>query len=314
MSRLPAVIAHRGASAYFPEHTREAKALAYGQGADFLEQDVVATRDRQLVVLHDLWLDDVTDVAARFPQRRRADGRYYVVDFELQELESLRVVERRVRRTGGRAYPERFGDDEVAFRIVSLDEEIRLVRELNRMTGRRVGIYPEIKEPRFHGRHGIDLASLLLEALERHGYRESSDPVVVQCFDAGELRRCRSELGTALRLAQLVDAQPGDEALAPGSVAAVAEYAQILAPPWSALLRPASSVGAAPQVAAAAREAKRAGLDLHPWTFRRETVPGSFASLEAQLAFYFGEVEVAGVFCDHPDVAVRVRDEVLAGR
>src|SRR5688572_24954616 len=91
----PFVIAHRGASGYLPEHTLAAKALAYGLGADYLEQDVVATRDGRLVVLHDLHLDDISDVARRFPGRQRADGRHYVVDFDLSELETLRVFERR---------------------------------------------------------------------------------------------------------------------------------------------------------------------------------------------------------------------------
>ena len=95
MSAQPVVIAHRGASGYLPEHTLEAKALAYGLGADFLEQDVVATRDHELVVLHDLYLDDVTNVAQIFPGRQRTDGHYYVIDFDLSELRALSVSERR---------------------------------------------------------------------------------------------------------------------------------------------------------------------------------------------------------------------------
>src|SRR5690606_39329903 len=92
--RSPAVVAHRGASGYLPEHTREAKVLAHGQGADYLEQDVVATRDGHLVVFHDLHLDDVTDVATKFPERRRPDGRHYVIKSEehtseLQSRENL---------------------------------------------------------------------------------------------------------------------------------------------------------------------------------------------------------------------------------
>src|SRR5690606_14785247 len=120
MTARPFVIAHRGASGYLPEHTREAKMLAYGQGADYLEQDVVATRDGELVVLHDVYLDVVTDVAARFGERRRTDGRFYAVDFTLDELKTLRVVERRQPGTNDRVFPRRFADDEVEFRIVTL--------------------------------------------------------------------------------------------------------------------------------------------------------------------------------------------------
>ena len=89
MTTTPIVIAHRGASGYLPEHTLAAKALAYGLGADYLEQDVVATRDSRLVVLHDLYLDDVTDVARRFPGRHRRDGRHYVIDFDLAETRAI---------------------------------------------------------------------------------------------------------------------------------------------------------------------------------------------------------------------------------
>ena len=90
----PLIIAHRGASGYLPEHTLEAKALAFGMGADYLEQDVVASRDDQLIVLHDIHLDRVSDVAERFPDRQRADGRFYARDFDLKEIQSLRAWER----------------------------------------------------------------------------------------------------------------------------------------------------------------------------------------------------------------------------
>lgn len=310
MLRSPAVIAHRGACGYLPEHTREAKVLAHGQGADYLEQDIVATRDGKLVVLHDLHLDDVTDVATRFPDRRRPDGRHYVIDFDLEELLSLRVIERRAAGTAQPAYPQRFGDhDGMAFRIVPLEEELRLLRELNRTTGRIVGLYPEIKAPGFHHRHGVDLAAQLLETLANHGFSSPDDPVIVQCFDAGELARCARELGTRLRLAQLVDEAAAPTAFSPRSLAAIAEYAEILAPPWETLIETEAG-RTRPVVSAAARDATLAGLELHPFTFRRETVPPPFETLDEQIQFYFAEVGVAALFCDQPDVAVRVRDRL----
>ena len=111
MKPPPIVIAHRGASGYLPEHTLVAKALAHGLGADYLEQDVVATRDGQLVVLHDLYLDDVTDVAAKFPGRQRTDGRHYVIDFDLAELKTLTIFERRAPGALTAKYPARFPVD-----------------------------------------------------------------------------------------------------------------------------------------------------------------------------------------------------------
>ncbi|MFS8608794.1 MAG: glycerophosphodiester phosphodiesterase [Gammaproteobacteria bacterium] len=311
--RSPAVVAHRGASGYLPEHTREAKVLAHGQGADYLEQDFVATRDGHLVVFHDLQLDDVTDVAAKFPERRRPDGRHYVIDFDLEELLTLRVVERRAPGTGRPAYPERFTDESLAFRIVPLDEELRLIRELNRTTGRATGIYPELKAPMFHRRHGVDLAALLLDTLARHGFSEPDDPVIVQCFDPIELARCRRELGTRLKLAQLVDTDAPPDAYSPRTLAAVAAYADVLAPPWTALIEATTeSPRSRPEIAASVEEARKAGLELHPFTFRKETVPECFESFEAQLEFFFAEIGVSALFCDQPDIAVRVRDALTA--
>lgn len=308
MNGPPFVIAHRGASGYLPEHTREAKVLAYGQGADFLEQDVVATSDGRLVVLHDVCLDEVTDVALRFPRRRRSDGRFYVVDFTFDELRTLRIVERRQPGSQQRVFPGRFGDDDVEFRIVAFEDELRLIRALNAATGRVVGVYPEIKSPAFHREHGIDLAAQVLEMLARYGYSGPEDAAVVQCFDPGELQRCRHELGARLRLAQLTEEESGAEV----DFDALARYAEIWAPHYSALLDTAGS-DVDIRVAEAAREARRAGLELHPYTFRADEVPTYFADVAQQLEFFYEQVGVDAVFCDHPDVAVHAR-ESSAGR
>ncbi|MEE8539261.1 MAG: glycerophosphodiester phosphodiesterase, partial [Woeseiaceae bacterium] len=172
----PLIIAHRGASGYLPEHTLEAKALAYGMGADYLEQDVVVSRDDQLIVLHDIHLDRVTDVAERFPDRHRADGRFYVRDFDLDEIQSLRVWERLNSKGDAVEFPNRYPARSGNFRIASFEEELEFIAGLNRSSGRSVGIYPEIKRPAWHQADGVDMSPKLLEILDRFGYRESSDP------------------------------------------------------------------------------------------------------------------------------------------
>src|SRR5690606_29004952 len=159
----------------------------------------------RLVVLHDTFLDDVTDVASLFPTRCREDGHYYVIDFDLSEIRSLNVVERRRPGTAELLRATRFSDESISFSAVTLEEEISLIQELNRTTGRRVGIYPEIKQPVWHRQHGFDLSAALLELLDDHGYREADDLAFVQCFDEDELKRCRNQLGTRLKLVQLVD-------------------------------------------------------------------------------------------------------------
>jgi len=312
MSAAPIVIAHRGASGYLPEHTLEAKALAYGLGADYLEQDVVATRDAQLVVLHDLHLDDVTDVASRFPGRQRADGRHYAIDFDLAELQRLAVSERRT--PGGRSarFPERFPTDAALFRISTLDEELALIAGLNKSMRRTIGIYPEIKHPRWHHEHGIDLSSRLLAALAARGYSDAGSAAYVQCFDPDELRRVRDDLGCRLKLVQLVGEEPEyAQLLTAEGLARVARYADALGPSYKQLVVPTHSLPL--RKSALADAAKRAGLMLHPYTFRRDDLPAYATDLEELLRAFFTDVGVDGLFCDQPDIAVRVRDRAARG-
>jgi glycerophosphoryl diester phosphodiesterase len=306
MTPAQIVIAHRGASGYLPEHTLAAKALAYGLGADFLEQDVVATRDGALVVLHDLFLDDVSDVAERFPGRQRSDGRHYVIDFDLAELETLRLYERRLPGTTQAKYPGRFPADFAIRGITTLADELRLVQGLNKSMGREVGVYPEIKEPAWHRREGIDLAARLLAELTAFGYCHASDPVFVQCFDAVELERVKVELGSDLRLVQLVAPESQYAGLlTPVGLEHVARYAVGLGPHHSQLALGAA--GTPPQVTQLTCSAQSAGLQLHPYTFRRDDLPAYARTLEEWLEFFLVEARVDGLFCDHPDIALRVR-------
>jgi glycerophosphoryl diester phosphodiesterase len=311
MPRRPAIIAHRGASGYLPEHTAQAKALAYGQGADYLEQDVVATRDGSLIVLHDVFLERVTDVSARFPHRQRPDGHFYAIDFELEEIRALRVNERRRADGLEQQYPGRFPADRGQFAISTLAEEIELIQGLNFSTGREVGLYAEIKEPRWHATHGIDLSKLLLDELASYGYRRAADLVFVQCFDAAELKRLRGELGTALKLVQLVDKRPEHKGfLDDKGLAAIARYADALGPPFLSLVCGGAGEGGADVVASATvRGAHDAGLLLHPYTFRKENLPPFAGSLEELLRLYMHEIGVDGVFCDYPDIAFAARKE-----
>jgi glycerophosphoryl diester phosphodiesterase len=310
MTQAPIVIAHRGASGYLPEHTLAAKALAFGLGADYLEQDVVATRDAELVVLHDLHLDDVTDVARRYPGRRREDGRHYVIDFDLAELQTLTVFERRAPGSAAANYPARFPADAALFRIATLEQELRLVQGLNHSTGRNVGVYAEIKHPEWHRQHGIDLAKQVLGALRSFGYSRAGDAAFVQCFDAAELARVKNELGCELKLIQLVGTEPAyTESLTAKGLRSLAEYAYGLGPHHSQLVE--EEGGIRPRVARLTREARDAGLRLHPYTFRRDELPSYARTLEEWLELFWAEVRVDGVFCDHPDVAVRVRDSAL---
>jgi glycerophosphoryl diester phosphodiesterase len=207
----PVVIAHRGACGYLPEHTFPAKALAYTMGADYLEQDVVATRDDELVVLHDIHLDRVTDVAQRFPERARDDGRYYVRDLTLVEIKTLCVHERQ-NADGSQVYPDRYQANSEVFRINTFTEELQFIDDLATNVGRPVGIYPEIKRPAWHQQEGVDITIEFLKVLTQFGYESYGDPVYVQCFDNQELVRIREHLDCELKLVQLLGENEWGEA------------------------------------------------------------------------------------------------------
>ncbi len=199
------IIAHRGASGYLPEHSLVAKAYAHAQGADYIEQDVVLTSDDVPMVLHDRYLDTVTDVASVYPLRKRDDGRFYAIDFTLAEIRRLRLFERIDRKTGKRVYPKRYPlQGRLPFPVPTLAEEIRLIQGLNASTGRHAGLYVELKAPWFHRREGKDIARIVLALLSKFDYREKSDKIYVQCFDPACLKRMRRVLKTRLKLVQLI--------------------------------------------------------------------------------------------------------------
>lgn len=306
----PVVIAHRGASGYLPEHTLPAKALAYAMGADYLEQDVVATRDDTLVVLHDIHLDRVTDVASRFPGRQRRDGRYYVRDFELRELKTLNVHERSS-ADGSPVYPGRFNAADETFRIQTFAEELEFVRSLQAGHGRSVGIYPEIKRPEWHRGEGVDITPRFLGVLADFGYKERSHPVYVQCFDARELRRIRHELDCRLKLIQLIGEDSWRESStrygplrAQRGLERLARTVDGIGPWIRRAYRVAGSSGEIRSTGLVQR-AHKAGLAVHPYTFRADELPEGFTSFDALLTFFVDELLVDGLFTDFPDRVVQ---------
>ena len=301
------VIAHRGASGYLPEHTLAAKAMAHAQGADYLEQDVVLTKDDVPVVLHDIHIDTVTDVARRFPDRKRADGRSYAIDFTVAELKQLNASERFDPRTGAAVFPARFPVGKSSFQIPTLEEELQLVQGLNKSTGRDAGVYPEIKEPAWHRTQGKDLSPIVLDLLARYGYRTKADKVYVQCFDDAEVKRIRTELGYKGRLIQLIEASRPllDEHArlrTPAGLAEIAKVADGIGPALSDVVSWKSD--GRPEATSLVRDAHAAGLEVHPYTFRADALPPGVASFEELLRVALFDVGVDGIFTDFPDRAV----------
>lgn len=290
----PLIIAHRGASGYLPEHTLAAKALAYAQGADYLEQDIVLSKDGVPIVQHDVTLDGTTDVATRFPGRQRANGSFYAIDFTWAELRQLRVVERFHPKTGQAVYPRRFPAGVGEFRINTFEEELQFIQGLNRSTGRKVGIYPEVKLPGWHRREGQDIAKAVLAALARHGYATKADPCFIQCFELEELRRLRGELGWKGRLVLLTGGKsPWTDT--PEGLRELAQVVDGIGPPLSAVAVERNLTGLVAR-------AQAAGLQVHPYTLRNDALPKGFSSGRDCFAFLCREAKVDGLFTDFPDV------------
>jgi glycerophosphoryl diester phosphodiesterase len=304
----PIVIAHRGASAYLPEHTLEAKALAYGLGADYIEQDVILTKDGVPIILHDINLGDVTDVAKKFPNRKRKDGKYYAIDFSLKEIKQLTVTERFKPETGVPVYSARFPIWKSNFKISTLSEEIELIQGLNKSMKRDVGIYVEVKKPAFHLQSGLDISRIVVNLLAEYDYPKTHKNVYFQCFDAAELKRVHA-WKTGLPLIQLIGENAWGESKTDYDVlktkkgiADIATYA-IGIGPWMGQLYLGMGEDKKPKTSNLVAIAHAVGLKVHPYTLRADQLPEGITFQQA-LDFLFKMQKVDGVFTDFPDLAL----------
>lgn len=290
------VIAHRGASGYLPEHTIEAKAMAHAMNVDFIEQDLVLSKDDVPIVIHDIYLDDVTNVATIFPNRKRENNRYYVIDFTFDELKTLQVSERFNPETGEQVYKNRFPKGKGNFKLHSLNEEIELIQGLNLSTGKNIGIYPEIKEPEFHKKAGKNLTEIVLKILSDYGYNTKKDNCILQCFDAKELERIRVELQSELFLVQLIEFDKEAKQLPH-----FATYANGIGPWYKQILD--KKIDGNWQFTSLVSEAHQLGLQVHPYTFRADQL-NEFSSFDEMMQTLLIEANVDGGFTDFPDVMV----------
>jgi glycerophosphoryl diester phosphodiesterase len=326
----PLVIAHRGASGHRPEHTLEAYRLAIEMGADFIEPDLVATRDGFLVARHEPDISATTDIASRaeFADRKRTvriDGvkysGWFTTDFTLAELKTLRAIEPRADRS--EAY-------DGLYTVPTLEEIVALAQTEAARLGRVIGIYPETKHPHWHCTQGLALETRLLTVLEQAGWNARNAPVFIQSFESGNLRWLRER--TEVRLVQLLggaELTPEGRVIPvtawtnegrcehypvgelpsdfedPASFVQIASYADAVGP-WKRFL-----IGEREQRATAPTRfvelAHAAGLAVHPWTFRNEAQHLLLDYAGDPLAEYraFAALGVDGVFSDYPDTAAQ---------
>lgn len=298
-------IAHRGASGYLPEHTQASTVMAHGLGADYIEQDVQLSRDGVPVVLHDEKLNHVTNVSEVFPEKHRPDGNYYVVDFSLEELKQLTIVARH--KDYELVYPKRFSHPDVRFPIQTLEEQIKLIQELNRVRDMSTGIYVELKSPRWYQQQGYDVTSAVMSVLAQNGYHDKRPtPVYLQSFDPEVLRRLKREFNWDFPLIQLVgDNEWGATDIdysamrTKAGLESVKSYAEGVGLWLNHVLTEVTEDGE-PQWGSVLDSAKEKDLLIHVYTLRADDLPKGVES-HAQLRQWLKQAGVDGVFTDFPD-------------
>jgi glycerophosphoryl diester phosphodiesterase len=344
----PIVIAHRGASGYLPEHTLAAYFVAVQQGADFIEPDLVVTRDRVLVARHENEIGETTDVARRpeYAARKATktiDGQlvtgWFTEDFTLAELKTLRARERIPALR-----PSNIQFDGM-FEIPTLEEILALVRGLdaqrqasamarNAPAPEPIGIYPETKHPSYFAALGLSMEEPLVQMLHKWGYTDAQARVFIQSFETANLRALRGM--TRLPLIQLLDdaGLPYDNVLAgdtrtyrdlaaPDGLSRIAAYANGIGPNKNLVL-PRTAGGELETPTFLVRNAHARGLLVHAWTFRAENhflprgqqssgTPAERGDLGAEVRMFL-QAGVDGFFTDHPDLGVRARDAFVKAR
>jgi len=344
--RKPLVIGHRGAHGYLPAHTLEGYALAIEMGADFIEPDLVSTRDGHLIASHEPNLIATTDVASRseFSSRRRTaivDGAtetgFFASDFTLAEIKRLRRVQDFADR------PQQFNGK---FEVPTLEEIIALVKRKSKEKGRTIGIYPETKHPTYHKALGLPLEHRLVQALTEAGWNRRDAPVFIQSFEQGNLKELRRL--TPVRLIQLVDANDvnpdgsldftapfdrpydwtasGDPRLlartfgffvTDAGLREIRTYADGIGP-WKRYIVSSKEAGL-PGPGEATRKllpagnliqrAHNVGLLVHTWTFRNEQkrLVSDYQGNPVNEYLQFYRLGIDGVFSDFADTAVVAR-------
>jgi glycerophosphoryl diester phosphodiesterase len=321
----PIVIGHRGACGHRPEHTLASYELAIDLGADFIEPDLVATRDGVLIARHENDISGTTDAAAKFPERKTKktiDGNeiegFFTEDFTLAEIKTLRAKERLDFRDHSR---------DGQYEIPTFEEILALVKRKEKETGRVIGIYPETKHPSYFRSINLPLEGRLVDILNKNGYDKADSPVFIQSFEMQNLKDLRQMTQAPLIfLYDEPDMRPYDfvlagdkrtyaDLLAPGELAQIAAFAQGIGP-WKRLLikeNPDKTLAAPNSVVA---DAHAVGLKVHPYTFRNEPryLAPDYAGDPIKEYLQFFALGVDGVFSDYPDTALAAREIFLKNK
>jgi glycerophosphoryl diester phosphodiesterase len=295
----PLIIGHRGASGHRPEHTLASYRLAAEMGADFVEPDLVSTKDGVLIARHENEIGATTDVASKFPDRKATktvDGQsiagWFTEDFTLAEIKTLRAKERLAFRSH---------EFDGRFDVPTFDEVIELAQQMGKELGRPIGVYPETKHPTYFRGIGLPIEEKLLASLTAHGWNRRDAPVFIQSFESGNLRELRKKTG--VRLMQLVTTAASVDA---AGLKDIAGYADAIGPE-KRLIVPVGPDGSLLPPTDLVTRAHAIGLLVHVWTLRidKEFLPAGYHGRAEAEFEQFRTLGVDGLFTDFPDVAAR---------
>lgn len=312
MKKKPLIIAHRGACGYLPEQTLEGTSLAFAMGADCIELDALLTRDDRAIVFHDHYLDAMTDVAELFPGRARSDGRHYAIDFTLEEIRQLSLRQRVNLATGRVVHPGRFPDSPaLRFRIPTLEEQLALIRGLNRSMGLAVGIYLEPKGPAYHRSEGKTVEDVVLGIFREFGYTTKDSGCYIQSFEPASIRYMRETLKCDLTMVQLIGDNSWEETpgvdytgmMTPEGMDDVVRFADRIGS-WLNHIAVDPGDGGEPRITKLVEWAHERNMEINPYTLRADDLPSYAKSFDDLLDFFLVRIGVDGIFTDHPDLVV----------
>ena len=287
----PLVIAHRGASGYLPEHTLESLSLAHGMNPDFIEPDVVLTKDDELIVLHDIFLEYTTNVAKIFPGRAREDNHFYAIDFTLEEIKKLSVLERSYGEK--QVFANRFPKGWSTFKIPTLKEWIELLQGLNKTRNKNIGVYVEFKSPSFHQNEGHEIGEKLIEVLTKYNYQVKLDEIYIQCFEPEKLKKLNTNINKIQLIAQNAWKENDidyDQLITDRGLEFIATYAKGIGVHISHIIG-----------TDLIKRAHKKNLLVHVYTLRKDSFPEEYKTYQhfKRDIIRFG---VDGYFTDFPDL------------
>ena len=305
------IIAHRGLPRLYPEHSILGLEEALKLKPDYVEPDIVLSKDKVAIVLHDTHLDTTSNVAQLFPDRKRKDGRYYAADFTFDELKKLNINHRIDLKTGKAVFPTRVPIANSKLKIPSLEDFLMIVSKFNQTNQTKIGVYPEIKAPEFHQKQKMDIVKIVHDQLLAFHKKDKLTPIILQCFDSKALKRIKKDLNSPFFLVQLVaenswgeSSTDYDKLKTEKGLKEMKQFVDGLGPWIPQLINKDGSPSEFLVLA------KKLDFKIHPYTLRNDALPKGIKSEKQLLILLKDKLKVDGVFSDNINTSIPLLKEL----